>query len=408
MNSKNYSIVLILFTLVVAGMIACSKMDDYKKYVQGGEISYTGKLDSLKIFSGRDRVLVTGLFISDPKVKSCRIYWDSRKDSVTVPVTRTQKADTLKQMITGLSEGVHTFEIVTFDGLANPSVIVYGTGTVYGSRYQESLINRPVIGAELDDNANTTIEWGGMDRTSGVFASEITYTKTDDTQGAVAVPFDSVKTLLKNFKYGGTFSYRTKFLPDTLSIDTFYSQPLVVDVKTNVTSQYLLNAGKPFTASSMASGNRWGILANWTTNTAVKNFTGGFGGFENRGGTGVMSMEAGWSTTTMLSFSNGKIFQTVNLPAGYYTFEAVVSDASSSGPTLYVVANEGTDLPNVANVPSTAIAYSAFLGAGTKKIDFTLTAPKTVSLGFAGTLTGTGSNGQYFKATAVKLKYLKL
>ena len=54
--------------LLLAGTyMACTKSDDYKKFTAKGEISYTGKLDSVKIMSGNNRVYIRGLFLSDPK-----------------------------------------------------------------------------------------------------------------------------------------------------------------------------------------------------------------------------------------------------------------------------------------------------------------------------------------------------
>ncbi|BAV09461.1 protein of unknown function [Filimonas lacunae] len=402
---KNYStgIYLLLLAFVCLQLAACSKMDEYRKYAEGGEIAYAGKLDSLKIYSGRNRVLVKGLFIADPNIVSCKIYWDSRKDSVLVPVARTHGVDTLSQLIENLEEGVHSFEVVTYDTFQRKSVIVNGTGTAYGERYQAFLINRPVNNSELDGSAKTSVSWGGMDLTSGVFASDVTFTDTFGVLQTVRVPIAIVDTVLKPYKYGTTFTYRTLFLPDSLSIDTFYTGYQTVNVLMNVTKQYLANTGGPFNYSSW-DAKRWGILANWTTNSPVKNAS-GYGGYELRSNVGVLSFEAGWGLPNV---TEGKIYQTVTLPPGKYVFEAVVDACSSSG-AMYVVAALGTALPDITTfTASPPLGNIAFVTPGTKQVSFTLPDEQVVTLGLAATLAGNSSTGQYCKVTAVRLKFLKL
>src|SRR4051812_48066903 len=81
---KNISHCLLL--LIVFALGACTKMDDYKKkYEPNGAISYPGKLDSVQVFSGRNRVLLMGLFTSDPKIVKYKVYWNSKQDSIETP-----------------------------------------------------------------------------------------------------------------------------------------------------------------------------------------------------------------------------------------------------------------------------------------------------------------------------------
>lgn len=71
-----YGLLLLLFIIG-----ACSKIDDYRsKFMAGGSITYTGKMDSVYIFSGRNRAKVTGLFTSDPNIAKYRVFWNSRQD----------------------------------------------------------------------------------------------------------------------------------------------------------------------------------------------------------------------------------------------------------------------------------------------------------------------------------------
>ncbi len=214
-SSVLWSMVIVLFL----GAVSCTDMDDYKKFIKGGELTYAGKLDSTLIYSGHNRVVVTGLFLADPKITSCKLWWDDKSDSLSVPVVRTAGVDTFKISINNLTEGTHSFEIRTYNKLGNSSVPVYATGKVYGDSYQSTLVNRPIVSA-TEDQENVTITWGGLD-SDGTLGSDVIFT---DNTGKTQTQFCPIKTTtmnLPNYAEGTSFQYRTLFLPDSMAIDTF-------------------------------------------------------------------------------------------------------------------------------------------------------------------------------------------
>ena len=389
-----------LFTLcLIAAVVlsSCRKMDDYKKFVAGGEISYTGKVDSVQILSGRNRVLVKGLFLADPKVSSLKIFWNNYKDSVTVPVTRKNTVDTLSYFIANVDEGVQNFVLFTYDDSGNKSIPVYKTGKSYGDRYQASLSNRGIASAQTGSDGKTIINWLGMDRLTGVFATDVEYTNTSGKTVTIRASIDSSVTTLPNFKTSSSIQYRTLFLPDTVSIDTFSTDYTTRYVprfaQQDVTATYLKNTGAPF-KSGAYDGSRWGTVGDWTTNQGAKNIANGvYGGFENRGGTGVLSFEAGWGLPAL---NNGLIYQTITLPAGDYSFKLGGIDQNSGGSRFIAVA-VGNTLPDVNKISSQALSFSD-ISSG--ELDFTLTTSTTVSLGFAVTI---DNSGQYIKIGNVRL-----
>lgn len=398
----------LVLAITAIGFSSCTKMDDYKKFTEGGEIPYTGKLDSIRVLSGRSRVVVNGLFLSDPKVTTCKIYWNNMKDSVVIPVVRKNVVDTLSFSIPNLSEGIQNFTIYTIDNLGNKSIPVYKTGRVYADRYQSSLQPRTVSEARTDETTGiTTVNFLDMDRLTGVFGTDITYTKINNQSVTIRIPIDSTKIALPDFKYGSTINYKTLFLPDTISIDTFSSVstareiPAPAFIKINVTSTYLKNTGANMARSSW-DNSRWGVLADWTSSAGAKNISNNtYGGYEFRNGAGVISFEAGWGLPAL---NNGLIYQTITLSAGTYSFEANMVDQNAGG-TRYIAVAEGTSLPSVTNIPSTAIGYVVLNAApivlnGSVKLEFTLTETKQVSIGFAATMADTG---QYTKIGNVRL-----
>lgn len=444
-NIFSKRITFVLLAAIALAFAACSKMNDYQEYAKQGEISYTGKIDSLRIYPGHDRVLISGLFISDPKVRSVRIYWNNRRDSIVVPVTRSNGVDTLKKILTGLSEGTQNFEVFTYDAMGNPSIIVRASANVYGERYMASLLNRPIAAVELGADGNTTVDWGDVDRTTGVLSSEIVYTKIDGSTARVNVPITSSKTVLPSYKYGTTFQYHTGYLPDTLSIDTFYTADATVNVKTNVTEQFIVNPGKMDPKSSIGqkfqpvslsegavvpgNGSTWRKLAGWTSNAQANNWGPGFGTYgtwvertaETVSNFGTLSLEAGKNTATpaLNTMSNGKVYQTKLLPAGEYTFEARVGNVSGNT-AVYLVASAGTEIPDV-EVLTSRPAITSFTGQPTDaayfpitvsaqgyniSINFTIQQATEVSFGFVANLKGSATTNQYLKISGVRMKSL--
>lgn len=399
MNRNNiktglYGIVLCFFVV-----LSCSEMDDYKEYVQDGEISYTGKIDSLKIYSGKNRVFVEGLFKADPKITECHIYWNDRADSLVIPVTKTASIDTLRTLIEELDENIYNFEIRTFDELGNSSVPVYGTGIAYGERYQASLINRPVNKSDLyAGDLTATVEYAGMDLTSGVFATEIMYIDGDNGEHTLIVPIDSIGAEIENYKIGADFQYRTLFLPDSTSIDTFSTDYVSVDPDI----VYLKNYDVPFEIES--SSGRWGILADWITNDAAKSHD-GYGGTDTNNGTAYFNLESGWGAPEIV---NGKVYQTVTLSPGTYMFKANLRQSGGANDTwnvgqgdqAYLVVSEGDDLPDVdvIETSSATLGYVRVLRDNDPdgfKVEFTITEEKQVSVGYATTQPGGWVGGQY-------------
>ncbi|NII85210.1 DUF5013 domain-containing protein [Pedobacter riviphilus] len=394
-KSKKYKKLTVFALLIlVAGVYsACTKQDDFKKFVAGGEISYTGKLDSVKMYSGDSRVVLKGLFLADPKVVSCKIFWNNKKDSIVIPVVKKNIVDTLNYSIPISTEGLQNFTIYTYDKAGNKSIPVYANARSYGDRYKASLSNRGISTAVKGTDGNATIQWLGMDKLTGVFTTELQYTNSSNTLVTVRTPIDSTKTILKNYKSGSTFKYRTLFLPDTNCVDTFrvaYSANLSVDE--DMTS--LLSNTGPFTRAAY-DGSRWGTLAGWTTSSGAKNINNNqYGGYELRSGVGVLSFESGWGINTPVT--NGLIYQTITLPAGRYTFRLSGIDQNSGG-SRYIAVAAGNTLPNVTDIPAAAIAYANIADG---ELNFSLTQQTTVSIGFGVSI---DNSGQYIKVKSVKL-----
>lgn len=391
------------FLLVAVIISSCTSMDEsYKDFIKDGEISYTGKIDSLHVYSGRNRVQVKGLFISDPKITECRIYWDNRIDSVVVPITRTQGIDVLDIVIDHLVENVHNFEVRTFDKLGNSSISVFKIGAVYGDRYQTSLYNRPIATKYFSPKL-TTINFASMDLSTGAYAVEVSYTNTSNVITKVQLPIAQSRLDISDFKLGSSFTYKTLFRPNAASIDVFES------VTTTVTGneiQYLNNNYYPF-ARLTYDGTRWGVPTEWVVNAAAKSHIVlgvNYGGLDAL----YLSFESGWGQPAV---NNGKIYQTMVLPAGTYTYTininatSYAADANDQG---YFVVATGTNLPDVTTVEtsSSTLKWERVKNVTPliRTLSFTLAADTQVSVGAVATSAAmTSSTGRHLKINSFKL-----
>jgi len=397
---KQYKInIFYIAALLVFIASACSKIGDYRsKYMSGGAIIYSGKMDSVKILSGRNRVMVTGLFTSDPNIVKYRVFWNGNKDSIEVPVKRTSGVDTAKVIINNLPEGLMSFEIRTYDAENHSSVPIDTAANVYGTLYQSSLVNRAITDASMQNNGSALISWADVNKEAGIQSMEIRYQDSNNVMHDTLIKsvLSDATTKLPIFKVGNAISYSTAYLPNATAIDTFYVPYQTHTVKADGTALYLGNTG-PFTRATF-DGGRWGTLAApWITSPEVINHS-GYGGYATDAG-GVLVMESGWSGSA--NIINGKIYQTVTLPPGNYIFS--VDDYTEALDPVYVVAAAGSTLPDVSNVIGalgyTKVTSSRYVSE-TIQFPFTVSQQQSVSLGFLATMT---SGNQYWRVAKVRL-----
>lgn len=223
-----------IVALLVLIISACTKMDDYKNiYMKGGAIVYPGKMDSVKVFSGRNRVKVTGLFTSDLSIVKYKVFWNSRQDSIEMLVKRSSGVDTAKIIIPNLPEGIMGFEIRTYDAQGHISVPVNAAVNIYGDLYQSACINRGIANTAIQSDGSALITWADVSANAGVIKMEIKY--TDNNNKAIDTLITSVPagliTKLPNFKPGNDISYRTFYLPTSTAIDVFYVDYQVYNIK---------------------------------------------------------------------------------------------------------------------------------------------------------------------------------
>ena len=209
----------VIALLVVA---ACKKMDDnYKQYIIPGGIVYPGKPIQAKFHPGKYRAMVSWKRGTDPKITKARIYWNNFTDSVEVQIA--PKQDSVSHIFTNLQENIYSYTIRTMDENGNKSVPVELTGSVFGDRYQASLLNRAIASAIIGEDDKLTIIWGAADTTNGARTTEVRYTTVDGQTATASFSAKKDTSYITGVQGSNGFEYRTVFTPDTLAVDTFYT-----------------------------------------------------------------------------------------------------------------------------------------------------------------------------------------
>jgi hypothetical protein len=227
MRVRKYSTYGAMLIIYCAMLFACSKMNaTYDEFIKDGEVVYIAKVDSATTYPGNNRLGLSMLLTSDPRISKVKVYWSAggQTDSMEKAVQRTDNIDTVRFSFNKLAEGTYTFNIYSYDKAGHRSVKNDVIGTVYGERYIAQLVNRAIKSGAYNDVAQTaTIKWFGVG--ADVIGQEILYTDNLGVQQKLYSknegPADS--TVLPIYKKGNSFQYRTLYKPAPNAIDTFFS-----------------------------------------------------------------------------------------------------------------------------------------------------------------------------------------
>ncbi|RZM27692.1 MAG: hypothetical protein EOO88_11845 [Pedobacter sp.] len=216
-----------LFILLVVS--SCKKMDStYEQFIVPGSMTYVGKATKAIAQSGNQRVKVSWPRGSDPNIVKARIYWDNFADSIEIDVPA--NADTISHVFENLEEKTYSFIIKTFDNKGNVSIPVELISRSYGANYAAGLQNRSVLSSEVDNAGNLKILWARADVSSGAFETEIKYATLLGPEKVFKIKSKDSVTTITDYKPGSIAKFSTKFLPDSIAIDTFYSTSQTLNI----------------------------------------------------------------------------------------------------------------------------------------------------------------------------------
>jgi len=204
-------------------MIACNGMNDgIQEYLDRGEVNYIGRVDSATTIGGNNRIRINWLVGYDPRIESCIIYWNSKRDSAIFPVDKSKlDANGYASVTFNLPEGTYIFEMshTGIDGYKSVGYEV--TGKVYGELYQSMLKARRVIGANTSGTFESpvTLEWSAADES--VLKTVLTYKLSSGIPVERIVTPTETNVTITDYEWGGTYSATTYFIPESGALDTF-------------------------------------------------------------------------------------------------------------------------------------------------------------------------------------------
>jgi len=387
---------------LLASAFSCTK--------DGGRIPDTGDLKTGIVMPGVESVTVCVEFKEGSKASKAEITWgDAGKVSADISGGRIrQKID--------VAEGSHMFRVSAFDGGGRRVVDFPMYGRSYGAAYSASLKNRvPLFELDKVNVGNLNIEWGASP--AGCLRSVLKYLKAGVADSVeIAILPDAKTTVLENIVDKSSFSVRSYYYPDiTLyspetrpsSVPADFVYPEVaslsptsyaVGVAVDVTTLYLKNAGPGIKGKDIQDS--WGTPVDWKVSASLFNpknsdKPGGWkGGDPNNGKIGFETLN--WGQGAQYSITNGKLWQTADLPKGSYRlsigYQGNYGTKIEDRINLNLVVAAGSELPDVGALASNALAFRKITLADDQKtleVTFTLTETTQLSMGLALTLDAT-------------------
>ena len=266
MKSKNIWIWMILAFI---GCYGCSDINSlHDQYLQRGEAIYAGQPDSVKIYTGKSRVILS-YRIYDPKVAKLTVYWDFRQDSISFDVAAGKLGEETEQIIPDLKEKQYTFELVTSNREGKfRSIPLNISGTVYGSNYEASLTNRKISSATIFPLANYKMDIAWTSVLDNMAGLELLYRTVSDEEKVIRLINGESEIMITDSK-DDNILYRTLYVLENC-VDTFYTA--YSSISFSIIESQLLDknlykrwneGGIPYTSL----GGTWGDIENlWDWN----------------------------------------------------------------------------------------------------------------------------------------------
>ena len=219
--------------IAVIGVLAisiagCEKYaEDYKTFLEDKELTYPGLAQGFSYHPGDQRVELIWRPSPDPSIVKYVFTWNNGADSVTVPATSNDPADTMKVIIDNLQEYVYSFKMTIYDAGGNPSIgQELNNVKVYGTVYRSSLLNRSYNDEnpyEFTTEGYLKLNFNKADTNvlSRNTSTTIRYTNTLGVVAEKLLPADDPSIIIQDYKTGTVVRYRSSYKPSPTAIDEF-------------------------------------------------------------------------------------------------------------------------------------------------------------------------------------------
>lgn len=223
-----HSITILTLSAIILG--SCSDMNELSdRFLSEGEIIYAAMVDTARIGSGEDAVKIE-MKISTNRIKTVRIYWNEKNDSLDVQINN--QTGNFTSVIQNLDERSYIFHLVSIDNYGNRSLIYELSGRALGENYKNSMLNRNISSIYASITGEKILKWGNID-TSTLDAefNEVNYTDVEGIEKKRMVPIKESETAISDIQPGSQIKFRTLYIPDEMAVDTFYTEFKEADLK---------------------------------------------------------------------------------------------------------------------------------------------------------------------------------
>ena len=133
------------FIISILSITSCDDfMDIHKEYIEGGEIIYAPKPDSVSFIAGKGRILFNCRTYNAPNIRSIDVFWNDGLDSLIIPVELKTGYDSISVILDDMEEKSYTFNIQTTDNFGHKSLFLTDFGTSYGETFHSTLNDRRI------------------------------------------------------------------------------------------------------------------------------------------------------------------------------------------------------------------------------------------------------------------------
>jgi hypothetical protein len=220
---KNLKYIL-LGCVLSAIMYSCQKDNhatDFRDYLDGHEIVYTGAAGQPVIQPGNLEVALKWKTSTDPSISKYVVYWNNKADSQIVKVEG--RTDSIRAVIKGLAEYTYSFTIFSYDAKGNKSIPTEVNNVkVYGPVYTSKLLNRGYDASNpyvLNDNGSLVLNFITPDTIN--IKTVIKYTNAAGVASTATLLPESKSITLPSYKLASPIKYQSSYIPERGAIDTF-------------------------------------------------------------------------------------------------------------------------------------------------------------------------------------------
>jgi len=217
-------IYILLACFVAAAWYGCKKdglANDYKKFYDGHELTYTGAVAQAIVQPGNLEIGLKWKASSDPSIVKYVVYYNNGADSQVVNVTT--KTDTIRTVIKNLQEYTYSFTIYSYDAKGNKSIpYELNNAKVYGPVYASNLLNRGYNATTpYVVNGDGSIQLNFITPDTINIKTVINYTNAAGVASQLTLAPNVNSITLPTYKTGTPITYKSYYIPERASIDTF-------------------------------------------------------------------------------------------------------------------------------------------------------------------------------------------